>query len=156
MNQWQRFLRNHKGSGKTITQLSADYKKQKGAVVKKNTHTTKRGLANLGGVFPRVTFDRGPVPTGLFVGRGSWDDALEGSELDVSLVNTHGQDRLRVYDMRKKRELGFIRPNDSLVIQPENRQYQLTWTSPVDDRGRIDFENHAIEKQTLKIAPMKK
>lgn len=130
-----------------MTQLSQEYKKQKGTPV----HTKKRGMANIGGVFPRLTFDRGPIPTGVFVGRGSWNDALEDSDLDVAIINARGQDRLRVYDARKKIELGLIRPNDSLVIRPDSRQYKMTWTCPVDDRGRIDFESDAIKKQTLKI-----
>lgn len=130
-----------------MAQLSEEYRKQNGV----GMHTKKRGVANIGGVFPRLTFDRAPVPTGTFVGRGSWIDALEDSELDVAIINARGQDRVRVYDTRKKSELGFIRPNDSLVIRLDSRRYKMTWTCPVDDRGRIDFESDAIKKQTLKI-----
>lgn len=148
MNPWQRFLRRNKGSGKTMAQLSQEYRKQN----RGGAHTQRRGIANIGGVFPRLpSFDREPVPTGTFVGRGSWIDALEDSELDVAIINARGQDRMRVYDTRKKTELGFIRPNDSLVIRLDSRRYKMTWTCPVDDRGRIDFESDAIKKQTLKI-----
>ena len=147
MNTWQRFLRRNKGSGKTMAQLSKEYREQNGA----GMHAQRRGMANVGGVFPRLAFDRAPVPTGTFVGRGSWNDALEDSELDVAMINARGQDRLRVYDTRKKSELGFIPPNGSLFIRLDSRRYKVTWTCPVDERGRIDFESDAIKKQTLKI-----
>ena len=88
---------------------------------------------------------------GTFVGRASWGEALKAAGLKWTISSGGGQttDQLNIYDQLKKKPLGFVPINGSLIIQPDTQKYALTWECPIDEEGLQDLDARMKQKLTI-------